>query len=206
MSNISIIDRISERQNRMEEKYFSSKLKQQMKAGVNSEAATHSGAKGFGRGLKPEGRIGGMGGKSVGPEHRRAMPREQQEARRKGVLASNDYQGNQMSKKDIGGNRDVRAAVQKVNSKRAASQAPTGKHPLGVTGYSASVPNATGTTTQNSHSKNFAGKKVSSPRPPQPPRAGQQQRGRRDDEQHSQQNFSTTTKSKFNTIDQYGGT
>lgn len=76
MSNISIIDRISERQNRMEEKYFSSKLKQQMKVGVNSEAATHSGANGFGKGLKSEGRTG-LGGKSVGPEHRRAMPREQ---------------------------------------------------------------------------------------------------------------------------------
>ena len=62
----------------MEEKYFSSKLKQQMKAGVNSEAATntHSGANGFGKGLKSEGRTG-LGGKSVGPEHRRAMPREQ---------------------------------------------------------------------------------------------------------------------------------
>lgn len=31
MSNISILDRISERQNRMEEKYFSSKLKAQLK-------------------------------------------------------------------------------------------------------------------------------------------------------------------------------
>lgn len=80
-----------------------------------------------------------------------------------------------------------------------------GKHPLGVTGYSASVPTGAAGATQGSHSKNFAGKKVSSPRPPQPPRAGQNQatRGRREDEQQSHQNFSTTTKSKFNTIDQY---
>lgn len=112
MSNISIIDRISERQNRMEEKYFSSKLKQQMKAGVNSEAATHSGANGFGKGLKPEGRPGGHGGKSVGPEHRRALPREQlQDVRKKGGKIASDYSVTQSGHKNTVA-REPRGTVQ----------------------------------------------------------------------------------------------
>ena len=38
MSNISIIDRISERQNRMEEKYFNQEIKQKRKSATNQNS------------------------------------------------------------------------------------------------------------------------------------------------------------------------
>lgn len=38
MSNISIIDRISERQNRMEEKYFNQDIKQKRKSATNQHS------------------------------------------------------------------------------------------------------------------------------------------------------------------------
>ena len=159
MSNISILDRISERANRMEEKYFSSKLKAQLH---RNEVGANSVGGGFQR---HRSEIDPATGRSLGSDKAHTHMKQ----KRPTVYSQSKFDS-------------IKEATRR--NKRAASNV---ADKFSVSGQASRV----------------FGKKVSSPNPP--PQPGRVSTRRDRDDSHHSQNLSTTTKSRFNTIDQYNG-